>query len=228
MVMRLLKFFFAVALSINTSVVMAGIVVGGTRVIFSGDKPDVTISIFNKENKLPYLLQSWVDPFSKDDKSKPPFSVIPPVSRIEPNQEKTLRILKIAGELPKDRESVFWLNIKNIPPSVDNKETSTLEIAIKTRIKLFWRPAAVNVIPEQAIKNIKWSRQGNNLIFENPNPIHINVMKVTVDGKDVPLNMIRPFETLTLPMPAGVAGKSLVWRFINDYGAISEPLTKTL
>ncbi|EBS7636798.1 fimbrial chaperone [Salmonella enterica] len=228
MAMRLLKLFFAIALSINTSVAIAGIVVGGTRVIFAGDKPDVTISVFNKEHQLPYLLQSWVDPFNKDDKSKPPFSVIPPVSRIEPNQEKILRILKTAGELPKDRESVFWLNIKSIPPSADRKDTSTLEIAIKTRIKLFWRPAAVKIIPEQAIKNMKWSRQGDKLIFENPNPIHINIMNVTVDGKDVLLNMIHPFETLTLPMPAGVAGKSLTWRFINDYGAISQPLKKTL
>ncbi|HDV1406112.1 TPA: hypothetical protein RHV59_004506 [Escherichia coli] len=39
-------------------------------------------------------------------------------------------------------------------------------MAIKTRIKLFWRPAAVKIIPEQAIKNVKWSRQGNNLIVE--------------------------------------------------------------
>ncbi|HFO8924881.1 TPA: fimbrial chaperone, partial [Escherichia coli] len=177
---------------------------------------------------LPYLLQTWVDPFNKEDKSKPPFSVIPPVSRIEPQQEKILRILKTAGELPKDRESVFWLNVKNIPPSIDKKNTNVLEIAIKTRIKLFWRPAAVKIIPEQAIKNVKWSRQGNNLIVENPNPIHINVMSVTVDDKDVSLNMIRPFETLTLPIPAGVAGKSLVWRFINDYGAISQPLKKNL
>ncbi|EMX9078952.1 fimbrial chaperone [Escherichia coli] len=228
MPMYLLRLFFAVTLITQMSMAMAGIVVGGTRVIFYGDKPDTTISIFNKETNLPYLLQTWVDPFNKEDKSKPPFSVIPPVSRIEPQQEKILRILKTAGELPKDRESVFWLNVKNIPPSIDKKNTNVLEIAIKTRIKLFWRPAAVKIIPEQAIKNVKWSRQGNNLIAENPNPIHINVMSVTVDDKDVSLNMIRPFETLTLPIPAGVAGKSLVWRFINDYGAISQPLKKNL
>ena len=37
-------------------------------------------------------------------------------------------------------------------------------------------------------------------------PIHISVMDVIVDGHDVPLNMIRPFETLTLPLPANSAG----------------------
>lgn len=75
---------------------------------------------------------------------------------------------------------------------------------------------------------MKWRRQGKQLVMENPNPIHINVMSVSVDGKDVPLNMIRPFETLTLNMPEGVGGHSLVWRFINDYGAISEPVKVAL
>ncbi|WP_425268012.1 fimbria/pilus periplasmic chaperone, partial [Enterobacter hormaechei] len=91
----------------------AGIIVGGTRVNFLADSPDATISIYNKESDLPYLIQTWVDPFDKEDKHKPPFTVIPPVSRLEPMQEKVLRVLKMAGTLPTDRESVFWLYIKN-------------------------------------------------------------------------------------------------------------------
>lgn len=228
MLVRLLKLSFIAVLCINTSMAVAGIVVGGTRVIYSGDKPDTTISIYNKETQLPYLIQAWVDPFNKDEKSKPPFTVIPPVSRIEPNQEKILRIVKTAGELPKDRESVFWLNVKNIPPSSAKENSSSLEIAIKTRIKMFWRPASIQLIPEKASSKVKWYRQGNQLIVENPNPIHISIMDVSVDGKDVPLNMIKPFEKLTLPMPNGIQGRTLVWRFINDYGAISEPLKQAL
>jgi P pilus assembly chaperone PapD len=43
--------------------------------------------------------------------------------------------------LPQDKESLFWLNIKAIPSAsqVDN----TLQIAIKTRIKLIYRPATM-------------------------------------------------------------------------------------
>ncbi|MGC5182727.1 hypothetical protein ACPXBI_21255, partial [Escherichia coli] len=44
----------------------------------------------------------------------------------------------------------------------------------------------------------------------------------------VPLNMIRPFETLTLPLPANSAGGQMTWRFINDYGAVSDPIKMTL
>lgn len=206
----------------------AGIIIGGTRLVYISDQSDATINVKNKETKLPYLVQVWVDPFDENDKSKPPFTAIPPVSRLEARQEKVLRIIKTKGALPEDRESVFWLNIKNIPPMGDNANTNTLEIAIKTRIKLFWRPASIKLVPESAALKMKWSVQGKNLIVSNPTPLHINVMSVTVDGKDVPLNMVPPFDKVTLPLPAGVTGKALTWRFINDYGAISQNINVTL
>ncbi len=225
---RLFKTFMAATMCLSSSIACAGIIVGGTRVIFLADSPDATISIYNKESDLPYLIQTWVDPFDKEDKHKPPFTVIPPVSRLEPMQEKVLRVLKMAGTLPTDRESVFWLNIKNIPPSSSKKETSSLEIAIKTRIKLFWRPAAITLIPEKAVANVAWSKQGRQLIVQNNNPIHINIMDVSVDGKDIPVNMIKPFKKLSLTLPPGSAGHTLVWRFINDYGAVSNPVKQVL
>ncbi|HCL5252127.1 TPA: fimbrial chaperone [Salmonella enterica] len=228
MITQLLKITFVIVLFFNTTLSFAGIVVGGTRVIFHSDSPDTTISVYNKETAIPYLIQVWVDPFDKNDKSKPPFTAIPPVSRLEPSQEKILRLIKTSGELPKDRESVFWLNVKNIPPSSNKKDVSSLEIAIKTRIKLFWRPASIKLTPEKAVPNVKFSRQGNELIMENRNPIHISIMSVEVDGKDVPVDMIKPFEILHLPLPAGVSGHSVVWHFINDYGAISNPVKQTL
>ncbi|ELR8757219.1 long polar fimbrial chaperone LpfB-O113 [Escherichia coli] len=222
-IMLLSAFLFRPALT------YAGVVIGGTRVVYASNNADKSISVFSKEEKIPYLIQAWVDPFNKDDKTKAPFIVIPPVSRLEPAQEKILRIVHTKGlSLPEDRESVFWLNIKNIPPSARNKEANSLEIAVKTRIKLFWRPASIRMIPENAAPKVKWHREGRNLIAENPNPIHISVMDVIVDGHDVPLNMIRPFETLTLLLPANSSGSQMTWRFINDYGAISEPIKQAL
>lgn len=225
---RTLNIIIIMAFFIKASLAWAGIVVGGTRVIFPGNTPDTTLSVYNKQTDLPYLIQAWVDPFNTDDSHKPPFTVIPPVSRLEPEQEKILRIVKTAGALPEDRESVFWLNVKNIPPSGSHSDSSKLEIAIKTRIKLFWRPEKIKIIPENAVANVKWFKQGSQLIVENNNPIHINIMDVSVDGKNIALNMIRPFERLTLPLPAGTAAHSLLWRFINDYGAVSKPVKQGL
>ena len=212
----------ALPLALFSSLVTAGVVIGGTRVVYYSDKADATITVKNNDASLPYLIQTWIDPFDSKDTTKPPFTVIPPVSRLEARQEKVLRIMKVKGELPQDRESIFWLNVKNIPPNSNN--ANSLSIAIKTRIKFFWRPASLKQIPESVFTTLKWRVQKNQLIVENPSPIHINVMNVTVDGKDVPLNIISPFETLQLPLPDGVSGQSLVWRYVNDVGAISQDI----
>lgn len=41
----------------------------------------------------------------------------------------------MAGDLPVDRESVFWLNVKEIPKK--SAEENVLQIAVRSRIKLF-------------------------------------------------------------------------------------------
>jgi P pilus assembly chaperone PapD len=219
-----MKFIMTLAFISLAFVANAGIVIGGTRVVYLSDKSDETISVMNKDQNTPYLIQAWVESFNSSDKSKPPFTVIPPISRLDPQQEKVLRIIKTQGVLPQDRESVFWLNIKSLPPASDRKNTNTLEIAIKTRLKFFWRPAALHATPESVAMKVKWRIEGRELVVSNPSPIHINVMNVSVDGKDVPLNMIPPFETLRLPLPQGAAGHTLIWHFINDFGAISQDI----
>lgn len=51
--------------------------------------------------------------------------------------------------LPADRESLFWMNVKAIP-SLDEKlaNENTLQIAIQSRIKLFYRPSGLSAYTE--------------------------------------------------------------------------------
>ncbi|EFH7843846.1 fimbria/pilus periplasmic chaperone, partial [Escherichia coli] len=72
------KLFIAIMLSLflgQPALTYAGVVIGGTRVVYISNNADKSISVFSKEEKIPYLIQSWVDPFNKDDKSKAPFTV---------------------------------------------------------------------------------------------------------------------------------------------------------
>ncbi len=46
--------------------------------------------------------------------------------------------------LPSDRESLFYYNVREIPPKTG--KANTLQIALQTRIKLFWRPKALEKI----------------------------------------------------------------------------------
>ena len=82
--------------------------------------------------------------------------------------------------------------------------------------------------PHYVISNPEEAKGHWHDIFGNNNPIHINIMDVSVDGKDIPVNMIKPFEKLSLTLPPGSAGHTLVWRFINDYGAVSNPVKQVL
>ena len=65
------KLFTAIILSVflgQPALTYAGVVIGGTRVVYLSNNADKSISVFSKEEKIPYLIQAWVDPFNKEDK----------------------------------------------------------------------------------------------------------------------------------------------------------------
>lgn len=51
--------------------------------------------------------------------------------------------MNTVSNLPKDRESLFWLNVQEVPPKPEVKdgEGSVLAMAMNTRVKLIYRPA---------------------------------------------------------------------------------------
>ena len=66
------KLFTAIILSVflgQPALTYAGVVIGGTRVVYLSNNADKSISVFSKEEKIPYLIQAWVDPFNKEDKN---------------------------------------------------------------------------------------------------------------------------------------------------------------
>ena len=95
-------------------------------------------------------MQSWVNA-DLEGNVKAPFTVTPPLFRLNGGKENTLRVVKTAQALPEDRESVFWLSVKTVPPEAEGKGNH-LQIAVRTRIKLFYRPASLVGLPEEAAK----------------------------------------------------------------------------
>lgn len=56
-------------------------------------------------------------------------------------------------KLPADRESIFYFNVREIPPK--SNKANTLQIALQTRIKLFWRPKALKKLACKTHGSIK-------------------------------------------------------------------------
>lgn len=203
----------------------AGVIVGGTRLIYNGAKKESSLSVSNPD-KVPYLIQSWVD--SQDgDTSKAPFIITPPLFRLDGGQDNILRVVRAGGNLPTNKESLYWLNIKSIPSA--EKKDNTLQIAIKTRIKLIYRPQGLPGSLDEAAKALTWQRSGNAVQVTNSSPYYVTFFKVKVNGNQLKnATMVAPQSSARFDLPAGVSGGALSWEIINDYGGTSTPFTGNL
>ncbi|KRE96629.1 molecular chaperone EcpD [Frateuria sp. Soil773] len=226
------------AFGLGLATAHATVVIGGTRVVFSGADSETTLRLSNEGNQ-PALVQAWIDhgdPQSTPDKVDVPFLLTPPLFRMDAHKGQSLRIVYTHEALPADRESLFWLNVLEVPPKPTDPESegkNLLQLAIRSRLKLFYRPANLPGDPLKAPAQVGWKLvadgQGRALEARNPSPYFITLNAVTLDvaGKayKADTGMIEPFGTLKLAVPGlaqATAGATVTFGAINDYGAASE------
>jgi P pilus assembly chaperone PapD len=219
-----LRYFFAPLFSFTLmSSALAGVEIGGTRIIYSGDKKETTISIKNPEKETPYLIQSWLDNGDDSNSNKTPFIVTPPLFLLEPRQENQLRIVN-TETLPQDRESIYWLSVKSIAGT--NRDINRLQISVRTRIKMIYRPASLTKNAMDAWKKLQVTRNGERVTFSNPTAYYVSFFSVKVGNKELknPL-MVPPFGNYSMSVPTNAVGK-VSWRAINDYGGRTEEVSQ--
>ncbi|XMB51385.1 fimbria/pilus periplasmic chaperone [Pseudomonas fluorescens] len=197
-----------------------------TRVIFDGGKDATSVNITNNNTQLPYLAQGWIEN-EEGQKLTTPLIVLPPVQRLEPGKQSQVKVqaLPAAKSLPQDRETVYYFNLREIPPRTD--KANTLQIALQTRIKLFYRPQAIT--PSQQDLSNPWqekltlTRQGEHYRVNNPTPYYVTLVdaRSTKEGKTVagfePV-MVPPKGTLILGPTAKALGPTPYLAYVNDYG----------
>ncbi|MXP58524.1 molecular chaperone [Pantoea sp. Taur] len=197
----------------------ASVVLGGTRVIFDATKKEVSTRVYNNDDKAVFLVQSWVEDKHGQKGDKVPFMVTPPLFRLAGGQENMLRIVHTSNTLPQDKESLYWLSVKAIPSTVKTDE-NRINISIKTRIKLIYRPTNLAGNAADAYKEIKFSRVGNELQANNPTPYYISMQRVSVGGQEIKeAMMLEPGETQRWKIPQGVPAQ-VEWNSINDFGGV--------
>ncbi|MDY7535219.1 fimbria/pilus periplasmic chaperone [Pseudomonas sp. Bout1] len=197
-----------------------------TRVIFDGGKDATSVNITNNNPQLPYLAQGWIED-EQGKKVTTPLIVLPPVQRLEPGKQSQVKVqaLPAAKLLPQDRETVYYFNLREIPPRSD--KANTLQIALQTRIKLFYRPQAIT--PTQQDLSNPWqekltlTREGERYRVNNPTPYYVTLVdaRSSRDGKTLagfePL-MVPPKGTLALGPSAKELGATPYLSYVNDYG----------
>ena len=221
------------------SAAQANVVLDTTRVIYTADDSSVVIGVANKGER-PALIQSWVDAGdvrTTPEDSDAPFVVLPPIARIDPGASQALR-LRFTGapaSVPADAESVYWLNVLDVPPAVDKDSPAEghnyLQFAVRSRIKLFYRPKGLSGNPNTAPDRLRWhvetARDGGAvLVVDNPTAYHVTLTRVAIgeNGADQEPSstMLAPGARFRWPLetdPARVSDQVVHVTAIDDFGA---------
>lgn len=199
----------------------ASISLNATRIVFDGDHKEANITVRNGNQDV--LIQSWVD---RNDASgsRAPFAVTPPLARVFAKEQQLLRILYEGAGMPTDRESVVWLNVQEIPKS--SAAENTLQLAIRQRIKIFFRPAGLPGSALQAPAQLEWTltKRGAQTLLnvKNPTLYHVSMADIKVQAQLASdSTMVAPGEEKHFPLNGPMAAGTVQLSFssINDYGA---------
>ncbi len=228
------KCFFTLLLLTLTFVSSANVIINSTRVIYPQGSKEVSVQLFNTGTQQA-LVQAWIDDGNADstpETANVPFILTPPVVKIDGKNGQQLRVKMTPVQLPTDRESLFYLNLLDIPPLPENSaDKNMMQIAIRSRIKLFYRPSGLTLNADIAHTRLNFLRDGQQYVLKNESPYYINILalKETAGGRALAEegSMIAPYSQLTLSGATGLqAGNRYTLTLIDDFGAINTyPLT---
>lgn len=231
------------ALLLVAGAAQSKVVISGTRVIYPAQEREVAVRLNNLAEHEPSVLQIWLDDGQEDsspDTVEVPFVVSPPVFRMDPGSAQALRLSYTGEPLPGDRESLFWLNVLEIPPSAaeEGDEAQLLQFAYRTRLKTLFRPQGLAPAADKVPQQLQWSlhpaqgKRGAIVQVRNPTPYFVSFAGLKlVDGphstaykrgQHVTANMVAPhaqqqFEFPDLARRPG-AGAQIAFVTIGDYG----------
>lgn len=205
---------------------MAAFVLNGTRFIYNEGKKNISFEVTNNADST-YGGQVWIDNSSLEDGiymvPQPPFFKVPP------KEKQVIRIMNTDTNMPKDRESLFWLNVQEVPPKPEVKESegSVLAIAMNTRVKLIYRPSFIKDGRKEAEKQLKLEQHDRVTWLKNPTPYYIAIVSIKQDGKDIALQnniltslaQLKPFSEVSLGKKIN---GSVNIETINDWGGIQK------
>lgn len=204
--------------------VQAAVQLSSTRVIMNEKDRNAIVTAKNNGTQ-PVVVQAWVDGAAEEMKT--PFFMTPPLSRFDGGEERNLTVSRVDDDFPADRESYYWVNVLEIPQKVDSQENS-LALAIRTRIKLFYRPAAI-LKAARGPDQVSWQLERNggacSISITNASPYTINFSRIDIDGDSDALGkgmVALPLEQTRVVLPKCPARSSIQVqpRVVNDYGAV--------
>ncbi|WP_395755665.1 fimbria/pilus periplasmic chaperone [Edwardsiella ictaluri] len=202
----------------------ATIVIYGTRVIYPAQRQEITVQLANRGDKRS-LIQAWIDdgdPNVPPEEVKASFLLTPPIATVTAGNGQQLRIRVLPNTLPQDRESLFYLNVIDIPPDNPARSGNLLKLAMQNRIKLFYRPQGIAALDEKTVGQLSARRDVQGVTLNNRSPNHITITAIGTGEREQLLKatlMLAPFSQRHIAvsaLPGSISTLSL--SYLNDYG----------
>lgn len=215
----------ALLTTVMASQVMAAFTLSGTRFIYEEGKKNIS---FEVKNNMPetYGGQVWINNTTQN-KTGVYMVPSPPFFKISGKGKQIVRIMNVNPALPQDRESLFWLNVQELPPKPKTEDGNMLAIAMNTQVKLIYRPKAIIDGRKNAEKRLSLITRDGKIWIDNPTPYYFAIIKVMSHGKEVKLPSSAA-QALTEFAPksavnTGISGLSAISvEAINDWGGVEK------
>ncbi|MBC6532979.1 fimbrial chaperone [Citrobacter amalonaticus] len=218
-------FFFSASLFLFTASSHAAFVLNSTRYVFDEKRENISVQVDN-QSAQEYGGQIWIENQDQNDKNVY-FVPSPTFFKVADQHKQILRILKINDALPKEKESLFWINIQEIPKA-PKEGMNALSIALHTQVKMFYRPDALKAKRENAEQQIKMISSEGNTVLWNDTPYYFAIISVKQNGTPVKVSddikeklaVFAPDEKVSLGKSITSSNLSIV--AFDDYGVDKE------
>lgn len=206
----------------------AAVNVDRTRIIMAGNQKSVSVVLTNDSHDTPFLAQAWIENSAGETSND--LLALPPLQRMDAGKKAQVRILRAStatiAQLPQDRETLFYFNVREIPPAPVDTGGNTLQLTMQSRLKVFLRPTALaqaeGAAPERSLQVLA---HGDTLTLKNPTPYYATVIWLGRDAQQrlagfetVPL--LAPFseQEVKAALPAGAS--ELFLGNVDDFGGL--------
>lgn len=203
----------------------ASIVMTGSRIIYPADSREASVQLTNRDD-FPSVVQVWLDDGnaqSVPQTANAPFVTTPPVFRLAARAGQTVRLRYVGKPVAQDRESLWWFNFIQIPPTDKGAQADNqLLVLVRSRVKVLLRPKGLVGSPlEMASTSRVWTQNGK-LFLRNNSGYYLALSALEVNGagkkQRIQGETIAPWTTVSWPTTISLLGEAQM-RWINDQGA---------
>lgn len=215
-----LYLFSGVLCSLLSQNTLAALELDSTRYVYAGDNTVLSVTVKNTEDQ-DYGGQVWVENIAEQD-TRPAFIATPSFFKIKKHDgRQVFRLIKASDQMLQDKESIYWLNLQEIPPKINGNGIS---LALRTRVKLIYRPMALVAGRAHAEENMSIEHFSGKQFLVNSTPYIFAISSIyDVNNKQVKLSAAEQ-DKLTMFMPGdkvdvtGFVVKSVM--ALDDFGNI--------